>query len=135
MRFFNKSAKLLIMKIFASVIYRVLVPKYFRTKILEFYLPKQILKYYQNNPEKNTKEIAHAVDYLRRKPLAVFPYDFQDEYIAGAIEVFRNPDNKLPYVIHHGKRLYFKRRWGSKKSGICITYCRKSKMFAVHTVI
>jgi hypothetical protein len=103
------------MKIFASVIYRVLVPKYFRTKILEFYLPKQILKYYQNNPEKNTKEIEHAVDYLRRKPIAVFPYDFQDEYIAGSIEVFRNPDNNLPYVMHHGKRLYFKRRWGIKK--------------------
>jgi len=102
------------MNIFASKIYRIVVPKYFRTKILENHLPKAILSYYKTHPEKNNEEIEVALNYLRRKPLAVFPYDFQDEYLAETIEVFRDPKNRLPYVIHEGKRLYFKKRWKKK---------------------
>jgi len=103
------------MNIFTTQLYRIIVPKYFRTKILENNLPKSILKYYQAHPEKNSEEIEIALDYLRRKPLAVFPYDFQDKYLAESIKVYRNPQNRLPYVMHEGKKLYFKKRWRTKK--------------------
>lgn len=103
------------MNIFASQLYRIVVPKYFRTKVLENRVPKSILKYYKTHPEKSNEEIEVALNYLSRMPLAVFPYDFQDEYLAEKIEVFRDPKNRLPYVMHEGKRLYFKKRWGTKK--------------------
>lgn len=103
------------MNIFASQFYRIVVPKYFRTKIIEAQLPKSILKYYTTHPDKSNEEIEIALNYLRRKPLAVFPYDFQDEYLSEKIEVFRDPENRLPYVLHEGKKLYFKKRWGTKK--------------------
>ncbi len=82
---------------------------------MENRLPKSILKYYKTHPEESNEEIEIALNYLRRKPLAVFPYDFQDEYLAEKIAVFHDPKNRLPYVMHEGKRLYFKKRWGTKK--------------------
>jgi hypothetical protein len=39
----------------------------------------------------------------------VFPYDFIDKYSCTNIKVFKDVDKDLFYVIHRGKRLYFKR--------------------------
>ena len=98
-----------------SQIYRIVVPKPLRKKILAKRLPKGIHKYYANLPEAPTEEITSVLNYLSKNPIAVFPYDFQDEYIAENIEVYDDKEKGLKYVLMDGKRLYFKKRWGKKK--------------------
>jgi hypothetical protein len=98
-----------------SQIYRVVVPKFIRKKILAKKLPISILKYYAGLPEAPSKEIESVLNYLRTNPLAVFPYEFQNQYVAENIEVFDDNDKRLRYVLHDGKRLYFKRRWSKQK--------------------
>lgn len=96
-------------------IYRVIVPKFFRKKILAHNLPIAIQKYYSGLQEKPSEEIEIVLNYLKKNPIAVFPYSFQDEYIAEDIEVFVDPEKHLRYVLQDGKRLYFKRKWGKRK--------------------
>ena len=98
-----------------SQIYRVVVPKFIRKKILAKKLPVSILKYYASLPEAPSKEIESVLNYLRTNPLSVFPYEFQNQYVAENIEVFDDHDKRLRYVLLDGKRLYFKRRWGKRK--------------------
>ncbi|MBA4411342.1 MAG: methyltransferase [Bacteroidota bacterium] len=96
-------------------IYRVIVPKFIRKRILAKRLPISIRNYYDSLPEAPSEEIQIALNYLRTNPLAVFPYDFQNEYIAGEIEVFDDQEKGLRFVVQDGKKLYFKKRWGKKK--------------------
>lgn len=103
------------MNILTSQIYRVIVPKFIRKRILAKKLPIAILKYYASLPETPTVEIESVLSYLRTKPIAVFPYSFQDQYNAADIEVFYDAEKDLHYVVHEGKRLYFKKRWGKQK--------------------
>jgi len=98
-----------------SQVYRVVVPKFIRKRILAKQLPVAIQNYYSGLPEAPSEEIQIALNYLKTNPIAVFPYKFQDEYIADNIEVFSDEHNDLPYVLHEGKKLYFKKRWGKKK--------------------
>lgn len=98
-----------------SVIYRVMVPKFIRKKILAHNLPISILNYYSTLPEKPSDEIESVLNYLRHNPMEVFPYDFQNEYIASDIEVFKDHEKGLRYVLLDNKRLYFKKRWGKQK--------------------
>lgn len=99
----------------SSPIYRIIIPKFIRKRILAKNLPKSIIKYYESLPEAPDAEIQSALNYLKEKPLAVFPYAFQDKYIASEIEVFDDSEKGLRYVLQDGKRLYFKKRWGKKK--------------------
>jgi hypothetical protein len=98
-----------------SQIYRVVVPKFIRKRIVARNLPISIRNYYSSLPDKPSPEIESALNYLKNNPLAVFPYPFQDKYIADNIEVFKDPVKGLPYVLQDGKRLYFKKRWGTRK--------------------
>lgn len=98
-----------------SQIYRIVVPKFIRKRILAKNLPKSIQKYYAGLPEPPSAEITSVLNYLSKNPIAVFPYDFQDEYIAENIEVFDDKEKGLKYVLMDGKKLYFKKRWGTKK--------------------
>ncbi|MBK6282520.1 MAG: methyltransferase [Draconibacterium sp.] len=98
-----------------SQIYRIVVPKFIRKRILAKNLPKSIQKYYAGLPEPPSAEITSVLNYLSKNPIVVFPYDFQDEYIAENIEVFDDMEKGLKYVLMDGKRLYFKKRWGTKK--------------------
>jgi hypothetical protein len=98
-----------------SQIYRVVVPKFIRKRILAKQLPIAIQNYYANLPETPSEEIQTVFNYLKTNPIAVFPYPFQDEYIAENIEVFVDQEKGLPYVFLDGKKLYFKKRWGKKK--------------------
>jgi len=100
---------------FIFQIYRIVVPKFIRRKILANNLPISIQKYYDGLSEPHSEEIVSVLNYLNRKPMAVFPYDFQDEYVADKIEVFKDHEKGLLYVLLNGKRLYFKKRWGKKK--------------------
>lgn len=98
-----------------SQIYRVVVPKFIRKRILAKQLPIAIRNYYDNLPETPSEEIQTVLNYLKTNPITVFPYPFQDEYIAENIEVFVDQEKGLPYVFLDGKKLYFKKRWGKKK--------------------
>lgn len=98
-----------------SQIYRIVVPKFIRKRILANKLPKSILKYYAGLTEPPSDEITSVLNYLRKNPIAVFPYDFQNEYIKENIEVFDDKDKGLKYVLMDGKKLYFKKRLGRKK--------------------
>lgn len=98
-----------------SMIYRIVVPKFIRKKIVAHQLPLAVLNYYSTHAEKPSPEIESALHYLRHNPLQVFPYEFQDKYIARDIEVYKDGDKGLPYVLLDYKRLYFKRRWGKQK--------------------
>ncbi len=103
------------MNTFISQVYRVVVPKFIRKKILAHNLPISIKKYYAGLSEPPSEEIKLALNYLNANPIAVFPYDFQNEYIADNIEVFNDRTKGLRFVLLDGKRLYFKKRWGKKK--------------------
>jgi len=98
-----------------SQIYRVVVPKFIRKRILAKQLPISIQNYYTNLPDAPATEIQTVLNYLKTNPIAVFPYKFQDEYVAENIEVFVDQEKGLPYVLQDGKKLYFKKRWGKKK--------------------
>ncbi|HAQ18437.1 MAG TPA: methyltransferase [Prolixibacteraceae bacterium] len=99
----------------AAQIYRIVVPKPIRKKILDKRLPIAIRNYYDSLPEAPSEEIKSVLNYLRTNPLAVFPYDFQNEHIAGEIEVFDDREKGLRFVVQDGKKLYFKKRWGKQK--------------------
>lgn len=103
------------MNTFTSQIYRVLVPKFIRKKILARKLPISIRNYYASLPGVPSEEIESVLDYLRTNPLSIFPYSFQDKYIAEDIKVFDDRDKGLKYVLLDGKRLYFKKRWSKQK--------------------
>lgn len=103
------------MNSFIFQVYRVIVPKFIRKRILAHNLPISIQKYYASLSELHSEEIKQALNYLSKNPIAVFPYDFQDEYVADKIEVFKDHEKGLRYVLLDGKRLYFKKRWGKKK--------------------
>ncbi len=96
-------------------IYRIIVPKFIRKRILAKRLPIAILDYYDSLPEPPSKEIEIVLNYLRKNSIAIFPYDFQDEYQAQDIEVFDDREKGMCYVLQDGKRLYFKKRWGKQK--------------------
>ena len=103
------------MNISTSLIYRILVPKFIRKRILAKSLRTSILNYYCSHPETHSKEIQEVLEYLKSNPIAVFPYDFQKKYNEGTIEVMDDKDKGLRYVMLDGKKLYFKRRWSKKR--------------------
>lgn len=98
-----------------SQLYRVLVPKFIRKRILAKQLPIAVQKYYSSLPESPSEEIATALEYLKSHPLTVFPYPFEMKYSADKIAVFEDKEKGLKYVWQDGKKLYFKKRWSSRK--------------------
>ena len=76
-----------------------------RSSILQFLKDKQ----------NRTSEESEVLTYLTSHPISVFPYDFQSKYDKSSIEVLHDDHNSLPYVMHEGKRLYFKRSYTDAK--------------------
>jgi len=103
------------MSAFTSKIYRIIVPKFIRKKILAKKLRSSILDYYASLPESPDDELTAVLSYLQTNPIAVFPYHFQNQYDADAIEVFDDAEKGLRYVMLDGKKLYFKKRWSKKR--------------------
>jgi predicted RNA methylase len=97
-------------------IYRIIVPKPFRTIIRKKSLRIKILKYFNSLPaEEINDEQREVLRYLENNPLSTFPYPFQYQYSPEKIEVFFDAGNKMHYVFLDGKRLYFKKRWSKKR--------------------
>ena len=103
------------MSTFTSQIYRIIVPKFIRKKILAKKLRSSILTHYSSLPEPVDEELIPVLNYLQSNPIAVFPYHFQNQYDADAIEVFDDTEKGLHYVMLDGKKLYFKKRWSKKR--------------------
>ena len=102
------------MKITAQI-YRLIVPKFIRKKILAKNLKEAIFRYFTVFPELVTNEIQQVLNYLKGNPIAIFPYPFQKKYRPEDIEVLFDSTKGLHYVMLDGKRLYFKKRWGIKR--------------------
>ena len=98
-----------------SQIYRIVVPKFIRKRILARNLRHSILNYYANLPGAPDEELQKVLSYLSANPIAVFPYHFQNKFNADDIEVFNDQVKGLRYVMLEGKRLYFKKRWSDKR--------------------
>lgn len=61
------------------------------------------------NEDKLPEKYANEVAYLKTKgELELFPYDFKDKYNYSQFELLLDDKCNLNYVIHKGRRLYFK---------------------------
>ncbi|GAB3195525.1 hypothetical protein ABID22_001515 [Pontibacter aydingkolensis] len=79
-------------------------------------LRKEILAYYKNIPQAETDpEIQEALAFLSNNRFHVFPYTFTDDYSSEQVQVYTDKNLGLKYVMHKGKKLYFKRTWGERK--------------------
>jgi len=97
-------------------LYRVLVPKPIRTKILLASLAKKIPAFHIGTAGfASDTERQEVIDYIKRRGVQIFPYDFTDKYSVSSIEVFEDPTCGLKYVMMDNKRLYFKRRWSAQR--------------------
>lgn len=103
------------MNILNTRIYRIIVPKFIRKRIVAKVLRASVLDYYANLSEPLSDEIEKVLDYLRNRKVAMFPYYFQDQYIEDSVEVHNDLEKGLRYVLLDGKRLYFKKRWSKKR--------------------
>ncbi|WP_299821890.1 FkbM family methyltransferase [uncultured Pontibacter sp.] len=79
-------------------------------------LRQEIISYYSSLPSATTDpEIKEALAYLKDNRLQVFPYNFTSKYKAVDTKVYLDKALGMRYVIHEGKKLYFKRTWGERK--------------------
>lgn len=70
-------------------------------------LKNNINSYYKNIPLDEEKE--EILNYLKDNKIDVFPYEFSKKYNRDIINVHTDETNGLKYVMHEGKKLYFKR--------------------------
>lgn len=98
-------------------IYRTLVPESLRWKVINAKKRKKsnliksdILSYYSKIPSKD-EEINEALEYLKHNDISVFPYDFFKDYKEKQVTVYKDEANQMPYVIHHNRKLFFKKSW------------------------
>jgi hypothetical protein len=101
---------------FAFQLYRILVPKPIRTKILLSRLQKEIPAYHETSPDYESDEERKAViNYVRNNGVQIFPYPFTKKYQQNSIEVYDDEECGMKYVLLNEKRLYFKRKWSTKR--------------------
>ncbi len=80
------------------------------------YLKRKINVYYMLFPSKK-REFKAEIDFLnkhsekRNSVSLVWPYPYVKSYQANQIEVFKDTENGLFYVMQHGKKLYFSRHY------------------------
>jgi hypothetical protein len=104
------------MNSFVFQLYRIVVPKPIRKKILLSQLQKKIPAYYSSIPSsKNDAEVQEVLHFITRNGVRIFPYEFTGQYDLSSIAVFDDSANGLKYVLQDGKRLYFKRRWSADR--------------------
>lgn len=101
---------------FLFTLYRIVVPKPFRTLILKKKLRRKILIHFSGIPENElSNDQKEVMRFIESNPVEIFPYPFQKNYSPEKIEVFADIKTGMKYVIQDNKRLYFKRRWSVKR--------------------
>ena len=109
-------------------LYRRYIPKSLRDRIYQFCL-KEILYAYRSSKEyiyaKSTlylpflfpkTEKTKAYAFVGRHGRTMYPDDYSLKYKSIAVDVNKNEDNNLYYVIHKGKKLYFPRFFDEKQT-------------------
>jgi hypothetical protein len=97
---------------FAFQLYRILVPKPIRTKLLLTRLQKEIPAYHEASEGfELDEERKSVIDFVRNHGVKIFPYHFTENYSEKEIEVFHDEVHNMKYVLQDGKRLYFKKKW------------------------
>jgi hypothetical protein len=100
----------------SSLLYRLLVPKPIRTKILLSRLKKAIPAFHESSVGYEfDQERRDVVDYVRNHGVKIFPYHFTENYKQEDIQVFHDQEHGMHYVLQGGKRLYFKKKWSVKR--------------------
>jgi hypothetical protein len=97
-------------------IYRIIVPKPLRTIILKTRLKRKIIDHYSglHDDEVNAEE-REVLDYLRTNEVEIFPYSFSRNYSPDDIEVLYDTVTGMYYVMHEGKKLFFRKGWSKKR--------------------
>lgn len=102
-------------------VYKGFVPQIFRNKITMIRnvgdldtIRKKILAYYTSSESIVNDEIKIVLKYLQKNPLTIFPYQFPGKYNSSEINVYKDGERNLLYVLHEEKRMYFKRSWSKK---------------------
>jgi len=84
---------------------RFVQPKWFSLK----YKAK---KYFLNlNYDEQEPEIIEIIDYFRKYRFSAIPYKFNKNYFTSDICVYYDKNNRMYYVKHNNKRLYFPQHW------------------------
>ena len=96
----------------SSQLYRILVPKPIRTKLLLTRLKKEIPTYHLASRDyEQDEERKEVVEFVQHEGVQIFPYQFTRKYNKETIEVFQDETCGLKYVLMEEKKLYFKRKW------------------------
>lgn len=103
------------LNIINSQIYRIIVPKYFRRKILFKVLRASVLEYYASLPQPHSDEIEKVLNFLRSESFDSIPHELIHKYKVEDVLVHNDKVKGLKYVMHNNKRLYFKRIWDNKR--------------------
>lgn len=104
-------------------IYRSIIPQELRRNVAlqqwetkKQKLREEILRYYESvNASELNNEQKVAIEYLRTKPLHVFPSSFAERYNKSKVEVLHDASLNLRYVMFEGKRIYYKRGWSNER--------------------
>ena len=82
---------------------------------------KQILDYFEEHPEDiKDEEMREALSFIKKRGVNLYPYFWMLKYNPTKIKVYTDADCGLLYVLHEGKRLYFKR--GTSPSRVKLVY-------------
>jgi hypothetical protein len=77
---------------------------------------KDVLHYYLVELSRRlNKEEREVIKYLKYNTIHYFPYLFISKYNPENINIFFDSIKNLKYVLHEGKRLYFKKKWDNIK--------------------
>jgi len=80
-------------------------------------LKKRVIDYFSNLPQESVPEDQKKiVGFLKDHDISVFPYAFPNEYQAADIELFKDSELNLYYMLWEGKKLYYKNGNRPKKA-------------------
>lgn len=77
-----------------------------------FFIKQSLLKRYRTT---DNKEIGHIVDWVEEHGLDVFNYDFVEKYSSEYVDIGFDEEEKLFFVNHFGKKMYFPRKFEKKE--------------------
>jgi hypothetical protein len=69
---------------------------------------ENVIRYLENDPDCERRAVC---EFIRDHGMGNFPYPFALKYDANDIEVFESPGRDEKYVLHEGKKLFFKKNW------------------------
>lgn len=81
-----------------------------------YFMEKRLKEYYKNH--EHNSDISAILNRIEQKGLQVFNYDFSDNYEYLDVDVEYDKAEGMFYVLHYGKRMYFKKSFIDRDSVI-----------------